>query len=96
MEERSCSPFDCPSLHWMQMISGQFIFYQILPYVGWYKESPLKKVTVKMFLLLPTSRRQSSSQQLATSPTHFKITYYNFLTKILLKLNMFYEFVFHC
>jgi len=58
----------------------------------------LNAVTVQMFLLPPASRRQSSNQQLATSLTHFKITYYNFLTKIhctsCCKIKEFYEFGF--
>jgi len=59
----------------------------------------LNAVTVQMILLLPASRRQSSSQQLATSLTHFKITYYNSLTKIhctsCCKVEELNEFVFH-
>ena len=82
MEERSCSAMDSPSLHWLQMI----IYLHIPVSLASIKHSimqagtkeTLNAVTVKMFLLLSASRRQSSSLQLATALTHFKITYYNF------------------
>ena len=81
----SCSAMDCPSVHWMQTI-GELHFpvssattkHSLMP-TG--TKDTLNPVTVQMFLLLPASRRQSSSHQLSTSLTHFKITYYNFLTK---------------
>ena len=95
---------DSPSLHWMQMIGDLHISVSLAPIkhslmlAG--TKGTLNTVTVQMLLLLSASRRQSSSQQLATLPTHFKITYYNFLTTIhstlCCELSVFYELVFHC
>ena len=104
MEERSCSAMDSPSVHWMQMIADLHIPVSLAPIkhslmlTG--TKGTLNTVTVRMFLILSASRRQSSIQQLATLPTHVKTTNYNFLTTIhctlCCKLNEFYEFVFHC
>ena len=82
MEERSFSAMDSPSLHWMQIIADLHIPVGLAPMklslmlAG--TKGTLNTATVQIFLLLLASRRQSSSQQLATLPSHFKITYYNF------------------
>ena len=99
-----CSAMHCPSVHWMHT-TGELHFpfssastKHSLTLAG--TKVTLKAVTVEMFLLLQASRRQSSSQQLGTSLTHFKITYYKFFfTKLhrtsCCKIKQFYEFVFH-
>ena len=77
---------DSPSLHWMQTIGELHCPVSSAPIKHSVMladtKGTLKARTVEMFLLLPASRRQSSSQQLGNSLTHFKITYYDFLTNI--------------
>jgi len=82
MEERSCSAMDSPSVHWMQTIGELHIPVSSAPIKHSLMLADTKGVlnarTIEVFLLLPASRRQSFSQQLGNSLTHFKITYYNF------------------
>jgi hypothetical protein len=95
---------DSLSLQWIQTIGNLHIPVSLAPIkhslmlTG--TKGTFNTVTVEMCLLLSASRRQSSGQQLATSLTHVKITYYNFFTTIhcmlCCKLNEFYEFVFQC
>ena len=73
---------DSPSLHWMQTIGELHLPASSAPIKHSVMladtKGTLNTGTVEMFLLLPASRRQSSSQQLGTSLTLFKITYYSF------------------
>ena len=86
MEERSCSAMDSPTVYWMQTIGELHIPVSTAPIKHSLMVADTKGTlstgTVQMFLLLRASRRQSSSQQLGISLTHFKITYYNFFTKM--------------
>jgi hypothetical protein len=74
---------DSPSLPWMQRIGDLHFPVSLasiqhsLMLAG--TKVTINAVTVEMFLLLPASRLQPSSQQLASTQTHFKMTYYNFL-----------------
>ena len=66
---------------WITAFSRQINTHHIFPMLVGTKGT-LNKETVETIFFLPASRRQPSIQQLTKSPTHFKIKYYCFFTKI--------------